>query len=64
MTLEINLDNDAMQTFGEVKTAIANSFRGYSSDESTQYVGDQENILDSNGNKVGKWEIVPDRFGE
>jgi hypothetical protein len=64
MMLEIDLNNEAMQTFGDVKRAIADSFRNTYPEVSTDVVYISENIFDSNGNKVGKWEIVPDRFGE
>lgn len=75
--LEIDLNNEAMQTFGDVKTAIVDSFRetirfevrigwfeNVYPEVSTDVVYISKNIFDSNGNKVGKWEIVPDRFGE
>lgn len=60
-TLEIELGNDAMSTWGNIRDAL----RQLTSKLNTrQYTGNPEidggKIMDINGNSVGKWEIAPD----
>ena len=56
-TLEIELGNDAMQTYGEVLDAAIASTPGY---ESGIEILPNEcgTIRDINGNTVGKWEVT------
>lgn len=60
-TLEIELGNDAMQTQGDVRGALAKVSRRldyYGTAESVLTVGQYDVICDENGNTVGKWEVT------
>lgn len=63
--LELELENDAMQTAKDIENALTALVK---SQRLTLYVGsnriiskiDGAMILDKNGNTAGKWEIVKD----
>lgn len=59
-TVEIELGNDAMQTWGDVRRVLRELVRHLS--DATQPHSkpqiDGGKIMDVNGNSVGKWEVV------
>lgn len=60
-TLEIELDGDTMQTYGDIAARlreVANYIRSYRGRDETQEVNDNAPIRDINGNVVGKWEVI------
>jgi endogenous inhibitor of DNA gyrase (YacG/DUF329 family) len=55
--LEIELGNDAMQTAEDVAEAIRSKLKGIEASTFNTPEGPY-NILDRNGNPVGKWEVI------
>ncbi len=58
VTVEVELGNDAMQTAGEVLRALTASFRINASANVRMCAGEEGVVMDVNGNRVGKWEVM------
>jgi hypothetical protein len=56
--LEIELGNDAMQTFDDVLEALQESHSSLADGSEPFIVGDYDLLRDVNGNTVGKWEVT------
>jgi hypothetical protein len=59
--LQIEIGNDAMQTWSEIRRAVhkaVDRFAGSGFDPETDELGNK--ILDDNGNTVGSWKVVDD----
>jgi hypothetical protein len=54
-TLEIELGNDAMQTYADVELATRLIFKHFSQRDEEPENGDTGRLYDINGNKVGSW---------
>ena len=57
-TLEIELGNDAMQTRNDVMEALRKLGQNLRYMNDTPESGDDGGIMDTNGNTVGKWEVI------
>lgn len=55
-TLEIELGNDAMQTYADIAHAVRRIFSDFANRHENA-ADDMGRIYDINGNKVGTWEI-------
>lgn len=53
-TLEIELGNDAMRTYQDIREVLQMVTKGRHGPK----IGDGNNIRDLNGNTVGRWEIT------
>ncbi len=59
LKLEIELGNEAMQTYEDLSQVLGDLARYYMIDHDTiPEVPDAGRLKDRNGNKVGEWEIV------
>jgi len=60
-TIEIELGNDAMQSYQDVRDALKQVIckvgSAVYSRSGTPSEGDGSKIMDENGNSVGKWEV-------
>lgn len=56
-TLTIELGNDAMRTYGEMRTATRAIGTGHFANSEIR-AGESGAIRDINGNTVGKWEVT------
>lgn len=59
--LEIELDNDAMQTYGDTTARlreVANYIRSYRGREEKHELNDNAPICDIHGNTVGRWQVT------
>jgi hypothetical protein len=57
ITIEIELGNEAMQTFDDVATAVQDCANSLSDSTGILCDGEAAKLWDSNGNTVGKWEV-------
>ena len=55
--LEIELGNDAMQTYADIAGAVRLIFSDFARREE-EATDDEGRIYDANGNNVGSWEVV------
>ena len=55
--LEIELGNDAMQTYEDVVSSLI-ACQQTVAEYRKLHVGDARKVRDINGNTVGKWEVV------
>lgn len=61
--LEIELGNDAMQTYADVLGAFSESIRAFQRMDNASECEDKDgwSILDLNGNRVGYWRVEADK---
>ena len=57
--IEIELGNDAMQSYDDIRSAIDKSLILYhGAGKNVPFVGEHVTIRDVYGNRIGKWEVV------
>ncbi len=56
-TLEIEMGNDAMQTYAEIAFAVRRVFPYFANRPEEVDEDENGNLYDANGNKVGSWEV-------
>lgn len=56
-TLEIELGNDAMRTYEDIAKSVRLIFSDFSRRVEDVEEGEQGRIYDTNGNRVGVWEV-------
>jgi len=59
--LTIELGNDAMQTYGDIASALIRLGKDSCDNEPPELVASSTNggnVYDQNGNRVGKWKVV------
>lgn len=53
--LEIDLGNDALQTYGDLVKVIRRAMEGLAGSDFVPESGDAGKVSDANGNRVGSW---------
>lgn len=56
-TLEIELGNDAMQTYADIAASVRRIFSDFANCHDTAE-DDAGRIYDANGNRVGEWSVT------
>ena len=58
LTLSVRMENAAMQTPAELATAFTESLNRHGVVHQPFEVGDEGNVFDLNGNRVGDWQVT------
>jgi hypothetical protein len=56
-SLEIEMGNEAMQSYADIAQAVRRIFADFANRPEEVDEGENGNVYDLNGNKVGTWEI-------